>query len=89
MNCGANCAKSVVTREGFESAVKGYVVPEVGIRVRGDRLFAGWLLKQIGPEGNVLTTIAARIAPGRAGAVAGASTASRLSFHCDHRQQQL
>jgi hypothetical protein len=26
-----NCAKSFATREGFERAVKGYVVPEVGL----------------------------------------------------------
>ena len=27
----ANCAKSFVTREGVERAVKGYVVPKVGL----------------------------------------------------------
>jgi hypothetical protein len=27
----ANCAKSIVTREGCERAVKGYVVPKVGL----------------------------------------------------------
>jgi hypothetical protein len=27
----ANCAKSIVTREGVAKAEKGYVVPEVGL----------------------------------------------------------